>query len=183
MTTVEQRALEWMAGSDTGASSKTIARHMMGLPHDDAFGVSEPSDGGDLGRCLRLLALVPEWEPRIGELAVLSNAWAALVLHWEELKALMIEETGPTFARDAGAPKTDARIQVITRDARKADRVGTSHLRAFCDTVIQDGPRKGLTVRESIAFGLSPTGDDVYDERRIAMARKRLAEMKKRTEK
>ena len=121
MTTVEQRAMAWMAGSDTGASSKTIARHAMGLPHDDSFGVSEPSDGSDLGRCLRLLSLIPEWEPRIGELAALSNAWAALVPHWDELKALMVAETGPTFDRDKDTPKTNERIKAITSAARKAD--------------------------------------------------------------
>lgn len=79
MKTIEQRALEWFAGSDTGASSKTIANHMLGLEQEKPFGIAEPSDGDDLGRCLRLLAKIPEWEARIGEMEALSNTWAALV--------------------------------------------------------------------------------------------------------
>ena len=121
MESVEKRALEWFASSDTGASSQTIARHMMGMKHDGPFGVSEPSDGGDLGRCLRLLAKIPEWDPRIGELAPLSHAWAALVPHWQELKALMVEETGAAFDRNKSAPRTYKRIQQISAEARKAD--------------------------------------------------------------
>lgn len=119
--TIERRALKWFASGDTGTSSKSIANHMLGLPHDDVFGVSAPCDGGDLGRCLRLLALIPEWEPRISEMAALSHEWAALAPHWQELKALMEDETGPKFDRNARAPKTYERIRALTDDARQKD--------------------------------------------------------------
>lgn len=120
-TTIERRALEWFASGDTGTSSQTIANHMLGLKHAGPFGVSEPSDGGDLGRCLRLLAKIPEWEPRIVEMAALSHTWAALVPHWAELKALMVKEAGPDFDRNARAPETYKRIRSITSKARAAD--------------------------------------------------------------
>lgn len=116
--TVERRALKWFASGDTGLSSKSIAKHMLGMTQDDA---SAPSDGGDLGRCLRLLTLIPEWEARISEMATLSHEWAALAPHWQELKALMVEETGPTFARTASAPKTYKRISELTSEARVKD--------------------------------------------------------------
>lgn len=119
--TVEQRALEWFASGDTGTSSETIARHMLGMEHKGQFGISEPADGGDLGRCLRLLAKIPEWEPRIAELAPLSNTWAALVPHWAELKALMIQEAGPEFAKYTPTPLTYKRIKQLTDEPRKAD--------------------------------------------------------------
>lgn len=116
--TIERRALQWFASDDTGSSSKTIANHMLGL--DQEF-ISEPADGSDLGRCLRLIAKFPEWESRIGELSDLSNAWAALVPHWSEIKQLMIDETGMGFDRDKPAPRTYKRIRQITDSARKAD--------------------------------------------------------------
>lgn len=123
METIERRALEWFASGDTGTSSETIARHMLGLKYTGAFGVSEPSDGGDLARCLRLLSKIPEWAPRINEMASLSNSWAAIVPHWEELKALLAEEIGPEFERNINksSPRTYKRICQITDHARKAD--------------------------------------------------------------
>ncbi len=120
METIEQRALTWLLSSDTGASSKSLARHMLGTKHEGGY-VSAPWDGDDLGRCLRLLAKIPEWEARIGEMAALSHMWAALVPHWAELKALMAEEAGADFRRDARTPKTTARMKTILDGADKAD--------------------------------------------------------------
>lgn len=121
MKSIEQRAMAWAASGDTGTSSMTIYRHMLGLPHDDSFGVSDPSDGGDLGRCLRLLRLIPEWRPRMAELAQLSNAWAALVPHWDELAALLESEIGADLPRFGSAPKTYDRIKELTSKARASD--------------------------------------------------------------
>lgn len=119
--TIERRAMAWFASDDTGTSSMTLARHMLGMPHNDGFGICEPADGGDLGRCLRLLAKIPEWEPRVPELANLSHTWAALVPHWERLKTLLIEETGPDFDRTKSAPRTYQLIRMLTDEARKKD--------------------------------------------------------------
>jgi hypothetical protein len=118
---IERRALLWMASGDTGTSSMTLCRHMLALPHDGTFGVSEPSDGSDLGRCCRLLLIIPEWVPRIPEMASLSNAWAALAPHWTELTDLLASETGPQFDKYNRAPKTYARIRAITKMARDQD--------------------------------------------------------------
>ena len=89
---------EWIAGPDTGISSVTIWRHMMGLPksrewHTDGV----PLDPDDFGRCYRLLVAVPEWLPRVGEMAVYAE-WAPLVGAWDELTALYerdIDRSGP----------------------------------------------------------------------------------------
>ena len=115
------RALEWAASDDTGASSLTIYRHMLGLSHKGAYGVVEPADGGDLGRCLRLLRLIPEWNERMPEMAELSNAWRALIPHWDELSDLLASEIGEDLSRRGTAPKTYARISEITAKARAAD--------------------------------------------------------------
>ncbi|MBL8844781.1 MAG: hypothetical protein JNN24_03325 [Hyphomicrobium zavarzinii] len=121
MNTIEQRAMAWMMGDDTGASSETIVRHMLGLPQTGPFGGSAPADNWDLGRCLRLLALIPEWEQRLPEMASLGAVWAALIERWAELKALMVEETGPAFDREAPAPNTYTRMKAILKDAYNQD--------------------------------------------------------------
>lgn len=65
---VEQRALFWALSGDTGISSEAIARHMTGSGPGSKFGMQPPSDASDRGRCIRLLELIPEWLPRLGEM-------------------------------------------------------------------------------------------------------------------
>ena len=84
MTTVEQRALIWLLGPDTGISSKTIAAHMLRTPMIDW--PSHPRDGGDFGRCVRLLRLIPEWNARQSEMGQVSEEWAALLPIWDDLE-------------------------------------------------------------------------------------------------
>lgn len=117
MQTIEQRAADWLSGNDTGVSSKALCRHMLGLNVADN---SAPSDGADLGRCLRLLKLIPEWTGRITEMADLGYCWAALVPHWSELEELLRAEAGDDY-RGLGAPKTYDRISALTKDARSKD--------------------------------------------------------------
>lgn len=83
MSAVSDRANAWIVGDDTGASSKALWAVMMGQKTD----ASHPHDGGDFGRCIRLLESVPEWKARLPEMAVVSPYWAALVQHWDELTA------------------------------------------------------------------------------------------------
>lgn len=83
---IEKRALTWAIGRDTGASSKAILAVMTGNNPDSRY--SYPSDGSDLGRCLRLLDLIPEWKPRMHEMRAICPQWAALVDHWDELAAM-----------------------------------------------------------------------------------------------
>lgn len=84
VTSVPNAALAWIVGADTGTSSKTIWAHMMGQRCSGSY----PSDGGDFGRCVRLLEAVPEWQPRLSEMASVNKYWAALVKHWDELVKL-----------------------------------------------------------------------------------------------
>jgi hypothetical protein len=81
----------WLFDGDTGLSSECIWRHMVGVPHPRGRR-DYPHDAGDLGRCLRLLERVPEWRPRIGEMAVYGKAWAALAAAWDEIERLYFED-------------------------------------------------------------------------------------------
>jgi hypothetical protein len=76
-----QRGFKWLFGCDTGMSSKAILGHMICGVSDGSW----PSDGGDLGRCLRLLDLFPEWKGRIGEMARYGKVWSLYVEHWDQI--------------------------------------------------------------------------------------------------
>ena len=83
-------AIEWIAGDDTGISSRAIWAVMMGAPvRRVAFG-THPSDPDDFGRCHRLLEAVPEWRPRMGEMAAHSRVWSRLAEHWDELTQMYL---------------------------------------------------------------------------------------------
>lgn len=99
-----RKVMEWMTSDDTGISSKNIACHMVGISqYDPGFAPLDPSD---LGRCLRLLELFPEWKPRIGEMAQHGKEWEALIPHWDELSKMMEEEVGIDWSKGKFAPKT-----------------------------------------------------------------------------
>lgn len=105
---IEMRALHWATGRDTGSSSKAILAVMTGAK--PASRHDYPCDGGDLGRCLRLLDLIPEWKPRMGEMRTVSPQWAALVDHWDELDRM-----------HANGSKVYDRMQEILRPIEKKD--------------------------------------------------------------
>jgi len=58
--------LKWASSEDTGASSISLFKHMLGF--EDNRNAS-PMDAGDRGRCIRLLNLMPEWWDRLDEMA------------------------------------------------------------------------------------------------------------------
>ncbi len=64
--TARELALAWLLGDDTGTSSMTLCAHMLGLV---TRWQSAPLDAADRGRCIRLLRLIPEWLPRLDEMA------------------------------------------------------------------------------------------------------------------
>ncbi len=96
---------KWALGPDTGASSKAIATHLMGI-NSDGF-ADYPHDGGDFNRCETLLATVPEFRERLHEMANTNKYWAALVPRWDEIRA---------------SKDKYALIQSIIRPKEKTDR-------------------------------------------------------------
>lgn len=96
------KVIEWMGGRDTGMSSKAIAMHMSTGKCDGSY----PYDPADLGRCLRLLALFPEWNARMGEMAAYGRAWPAMADRWSEMADSMADEVGIDWSKGRAAPKT-----------------------------------------------------------------------------
>lgn len=96
------KVISWMTGSDTGMSSKAIAAHMTTGECDGSF----PCDPADLGRCLRLLDLFPEWERRMPEMGKYNSTWKRIAGAWPELRNLMTEEVGVDWSKGKRAERT-----------------------------------------------------------------------------
>lgn len=97
-----QRAFKWLNGRDTVMSSEAILSHMMSGTSSGSY----PLDPADLGRCLRLLGLFPEWKPRIGEMAGYGKTWAMFAERWDELSKAMADEVGIDWSKGREARQT-----------------------------------------------------------------------------
>lgn len=113
-----QRLAAWFLSGDTGVSSKAIAAHMSGAGTTGDFWWWGPADPADLGRCLRLLELFPEWKPRMGEMASRHPDWAQLVPHWQEIAECMAEEVGIDWSKGSSAPKTFDLMQSYFKETK-----------------------------------------------------------------
>jgi hypothetical protein len=107
------KLMGWVAGDDTGISSKCIAAVMCGAQPEQMDRKDAPYDPHDLGRCLRLLELFPEWKARMPEMAKISERWAIAVEHWDELTELFVSEVGSPLERAKWAPLTAKRMKQI----------------------------------------------------------------------
>lgn len=106
--TGEGDPISWLANGDTGISSRTIWFVLMGRPIPANDWTDVPHDPADFGRCHRLLAVMPSWRARLGEVAAEYPEWKPLVDHWDELAALYEEELPK-----GTAPKMYARMQEL----------------------------------------------------------------------
>lgn len=109
MSDTNKRIADWLFGGNTGTSSKAMAAHLSGRKAENSY----PSDGGDFGRCMGLLASVPEFRARIGEMATLSKQWATLAAHWSELEAL--------YEREPRGDKLYERMKALLRPVEAKD--------------------------------------------------------------
>lgn len=103
---VMARAEGWLLNGRVGMSSRSIYAHMTGREPKDRW--AYPSDPDDLNRCLLLLDLMPEWEPRMQEMAAHGKAWAGLAEQWGLIAETFIAEVGLDWCNGKSAPKTYA---------------------------------------------------------------------------
>lgn len=85
LTDERMRYAKWVRGGDTGTSSKTLLGAIIDAPLCEP---SAPSDGGDLGRCIRFLREFPELREQLDKVRSAHRDWPALIDNWEELEAL-----------------------------------------------------------------------------------------------
>lgn len=76
---------QWIVSHDTGISSKTIWSVMMGAT---PYWPGTPLDVDDFGRCVRLLVHIPEFRPRLQEVADKYPVWQPIIDDWKELERL-----------------------------------------------------------------------------------------------
>lgn len=109
-TELERSVVQWMDDGDSGLSSRCMARTFLGVPEPQRLAGSYPHDPDDLGRCIRFLALFPEFRGRLNELKVHGPQWSVLVDNWTELERLYFAEV--TGHRGI-ATKTYARMREL----------------------------------------------------------------------
>lgn len=85
--------LQWLRGSDTGISSKTIfsvlcrPENKGSLLLNDGWSRSTPWDADDFGRCMRLVDLL-SWRNRLPEVSSAHPSFGPIVANWDELCSL-----------------------------------------------------------------------------------------------
>lgn len=115
-------ALRWLACGHRGLSSESIFQYLTGIQVLKGHWQSEfprtPIDPDDMRRCRLLLEQVPELEPIFRKrMASASKRWAALVQRWDEICAVMDEESPEWRAGKGRAPKTYDLMRVILEGA------------------------------------------------------------------
>jgi hypothetical protein len=89
---LDNRMVFWIRHGERGTSSEVIFETLSGnLLQTESWGYSTPSDASDFSRCFELLSLIPEWKPRLIEVAEKHRHWKLIVEHWEELENLFKE--------------------------------------------------------------------------------------------
>lgn len=97
------QAARWLISGERGSSSETIFSTLTGYQGIKNFN-SYPHDPDDMRRCRLLLEQVPEFAPRILEMAAVNLQWSRLVNRWDEICATMDEEF-PYWRTNRGSAK------------------------------------------------------------------------------
>ena len=69
---IDRKQVRWLLSNDTGLSSITLWCFMTDMPCPDP---RHPNDDDDLGRCVRLLNLFPNWWLRLGDIREKYPDW------------------------------------------------------------------------------------------------------------
>lgn len=77
-----QRLVTWLAGHDTGTSSKTMALVALGAEEGD---FDAPHDHDDFGRCKRLADAVPEIRERFDAIGKACPTFRGILEEWDSL--------------------------------------------------------------------------------------------------
>ncbi len=94
---LSEEAQNWLATGDRGQSSNTLFGVMTGIPLWGRWGKDHPWDPDDFVRCEKLLRAVPEFRPRLQEMAAVSPVWARLVENWQHIVSLIEAEASGAF--------------------------------------------------------------------------------------
>lgn len=101
---LERKILEWMANSDKGTSSLTMAFRTANI---ETHFKTEPYDASDFNRCLNLVYEVPEVRKHFTKIAKLSPEWMTIISNWDRLEKSFLNEAGLNFSKRSSAPITN----------------------------------------------------------------------------
>ena len=82
---MKDQILQWFVHGERGVSSESMACAVLGMK--PRF-MCHPIDHADFMRCVKFLDAVPEARQQLTAVAGLSETWARLVEHWDELETL-----------------------------------------------------------------------------------------------
>lgn len=110
MSDLAMKVLQWQASGNVGISSATMASIALGMDKN-FFGryFNPPWDPADLGRCMNLVAHIPEIRNHFPAIAERCPQFAPILEHWDELIAMVKSE----WAAGDRAPKTYARMKEL----------------------------------------------------------------------
>jgi len=111
-------AIAWLANGERGLSSNTLFTMTTGVDAEDGDGHNYPRDPADLRRCRLLLDQCPELVSCLPRVAAAGPEWAALVARWDEVCALMNEESPEWRDGRGSAPKTYKLMKDIFSSAK-----------------------------------------------------------------
>lgn len=100
----QDRLRNWKEQGERGLSSDAIAAHMTGA---SPAVFDAPRDLDDVRRCVLLLGHLPEWRPRMAEMAR-HPQWAAIAPRWDLIERTYLEES-PNL--DSKAPRAAALLE------------------------------------------------------------------------
>lgn len=108
-------AINWLASGERGISSDTLFSTLTGVDAMNGFAPCHPWDPADYRRCALLLDQCPELRSKLDLMRAVSPTWNALVDRWDEIFALMAEETKNWRSPppNAKSPKTYTLMQSI----------------------------------------------------------------------
>jgi len=85
---------EWIVNGEVGVSSKTIWAVMMGVvtgKQECNWRHDTPKDPDDFKRCHKLIMAIPEWRPRLPEVAAVFPKWIPFIREWDKLEKMLID--------------------------------------------------------------------------------------------
>jgi hypothetical protein len=108
-------AVAWISTGERGLSSDAMFSYILGTPlgSDSTDRIAYPLDPPDLRRCRLLCEAVPEVREGLPKMAEVSDIWARLVEEWDDLCALMDEETPLWRDCRGAAPRTYAKMKEV----------------------------------------------------------------------
>ena len=83
---------EWIIEGEVGTSSKTIWAVMMGVVKEKRecnWDYDTPKDPDDFKRCWKLIMSIPEWRPRLPEVAAIFSKWIPFIREWNKLETML----------------------------------------------------------------------------------------------